>query len=44
MVSAQTIIFFMAMFLICLPPSLQEAVSAENRKTALAMVRAADAL
>jgi hypothetical protein len=35
---------FLAMFFIHLSPSMQEAVSAGNHKTALAMVRAADAL
>jgi hypothetical protein len=34
---------FLAMFLIRLPPSMQEAVSAGNHKTAVAMVRATDA-
>jgi hypothetical protein len=35
---------FLAMFLIRLPPSMREAVSSGNHKTAAAMVRAADAL
>jgi hypothetical protein len=35
---------FLAMFLICLLPSVQEAVGARNHKTAMAMVRAADTL
>jgi hypothetical protein len=35
---------FLAMFLICLPPSMLEAVGAGNHKTAAAMVKAADAL
>ncbi len=35
---------FMAMFLICLPPSMREAVGAGNHKTAADTVRAADAL
>jgi hypothetical protein len=35
---------FLAMFLIRLPPSMREAVGARNHKTAVAMVRAADAL
>jgi hypothetical protein len=35
---------FLAMFLICLPPSMRKAVSARNHKTAVAMVRAADTL
>ncbi len=35
---------FLAMFLIRLPPSMWEAVGARNHKTAVAMVRAADAL
>jgi hypothetical protein len=35
---------FLAMFLICLPLSMQEAMGAGNHKTAMAMVRAADAL
>jgi hypothetical protein len=35
---------FMAMFLICLPHSMREAVGAENHKTAVDAVRAADAL
>ncbi len=33
---------FLAMFLIRLPPSMQEAVGACNHKTATAMVKAAD--
>ncbi len=33
---------FLAMFLICLPPSMCEAVGAGNHKTAAAMVKAAD--
>ncbi len=35
---------FLAMFLICLPPSMQEAVGAGSHGTAAAMVKAADAL
>ncbi len=35
---------FLAMFLICLPPSMREAVGAGNHKTAAAMVKAVDAL
>jgi hypothetical protein len=35
---------FLAMFLICLPPSMQEAVGAGNHKTVAAMVKDADAL
>ncbi len=35
---------FLAMFLIRLPPSIREVVSGRNHKTAMAMVRAADAL
>jgi hypothetical protein len=35
---------FLAMFLIRLPPSMREAVSAGNHKTAAAVVKAADAL
>jgi hypothetical protein len=35
---------FLAMFLICLPPSMREAVGAGNLKTAAAIVKAADIL
>jgi hypothetical protein len=35
---------FPAMFLICLPPSMREAVGAGNHKTAAAIVKAGDAL
>jgi hypothetical protein len=35
---------FLAMFLIRLPPSMREAVGADNHKTAAAMVKGADAL
>ncbi len=35
---------FLAMFLICLPHSMREAVGAGNHKTATAVVKAADAL
>jgi hypothetical protein len=35
---------FLSMFLIRLPPSMWEALGARNHKTAVAMVRAADAL
>jgi hypothetical protein len=35
---------FLAMFLIRLPPSMREAVGAGNHKTAVAVVKAADAL
>jgi hypothetical protein len=35
---------FLAMFLICLPPSMWELVGAGNHKTAAAIVKAADAL
>ncbi len=35
---------FLAMFLIRLPPSMREAVGAGNHKTAMAMIRSADAL
>jgi hypothetical protein len=35
---------FLAMFLICLPPSMREVVGAGNHKTAAAMVKAAGAL
>jgi hypothetical protein len=35
---------FLAMFLICLPPSMREAVGAGSHGTAAAMVKAADAL
>jgi hypothetical protein len=35
---------FLAMFLVCLPPSIRETVGAGNHMTAVAMVKAADAL
>jgi hypothetical protein len=35
---------FLAMFLIRIPPSMREMVSAGNHKTAAAIVKAADAL
>jgi hypothetical protein len=35
---------FLALFLICLPPSMWEAVGTGNHKTAVAIVRAAEAL
>jgi hypothetical protein len=35
---------FLAMFLVCLPPSMHETVGAGNHTTAEAMVKAADAL
>jgi predicted oxidoreductase len=37
-------VLFLAMFLIRLPPNMQKVVGAGNHKTAMAMVRAADAL
>jgi hypothetical protein len=35
---------FLAMFLICLPPSMRKAVGAGNHKTAAAILKAADTL
>ncbi len=35
--------FFLAMFLVCLPPSMRETAGAGNHKTAAAMVKSADA-